>query len=351
MKSGLSLALALGCVVWQSACEKSSDPQGNVEVAAPDSRAEVPPPADQTVEPDLAAEVRTDLPSAADAPSADSTSPQDLAVQPGPPAPKAYSNGTCPVFTAGTNTFKVGTRERKFELWVPEKPKGAPLVFIWHGLGDSPKNIAAYFQAEKLAKERGAVVVAPYDCCSAAENKDCCSTPYVWGFGSYSSDSDMMMFDDLLACVDELADIDNSRVYTTGFSAGALWSTHLVIQRGAYLAAAVLFSGGTGSLIKYSTPGYKVPVLLAHGGETDIFAGGLVKFKAMTLEFAEQLFQDGHVVALCDHGLGHSVPYDGAIWDAVFLFNHQWSDGSSPFKDGLTSEFPNYCAMYSPPND
>ncbi len=274
---------------------------------------------------------------------------EDVATGPQPPAPKKYSNGVCPVFTAGTNEIKVGTRTRKFELWVPAKPKGAPLVFVWHGLGDSPGNIAAFFQASKMAQDHGAVVVAPYDCCSSPQNQDCCSTPYVWGFGTYSPDSDMMMFDDLLACIEQQADIDNTRVYTTGFSAGALWSTHLVINRGEYLAAASIFSGGTGKLIKYATPGTKVPVLLAHGGPEDIFAGGLVKFADMILEFAGQLYADGHFVALCIHDLGHSVPYDTGTWNQVFLFAHKWGDTVSPFKDGLPQGFPEICSLYTPP--
>ncbi len=342
----LAIAFTLAaCSSDSSAPQKDSSPSQDTQ--APADVADVQG-ADQNADsatPDEASPHDTpsgDVPTQPDTSTADLTPPP-----PSPPAPKAYSGGTCPAFSAGKNEFMVGPRKRQFELWIPEKPKGAPLVFIWHGLGDSPKNIAAYFQAQKLATERGAVVVAPYDCC-ASGHKDCCATPYVWGIGSYASDSDLVMFDDLLACIDQQADIDNTRVYTTGFSAGALWSTHLVVNRGEYLASAGIFSGGTGSIVKYSTPGNKLPVLLAHGGVDDTYAG-IVKFDNITKTFAQQLHDDGHIVVLCDHSLGHSVPMDGATWDAIFMFAHQWGDPSSPFADSLSTDFPRYCTRYAPP--
>lgn len=337
----LPIALALfGC-----SSSSDSDARETPDLTQPEDHRQSDAKPQDTTPPDATPDLTSH--DAADLTSLDQKPTPDLPTGPTPPAVKSYSNGTCPTFTAGKNDVMVGTRKRSFELWIPAVPKGAPVVFIWHGLGDTPTNIATYFQASKLASERGAIVVAPYDCCSSNLD-DCCATPYVWGFGTYSSDSDITMFDDILSCLEQEADIDNTRVYTTGFSAGALWSTNLVVQRGEYLAAAVIFSGGTGNLVKYETPKYKVPVLLAHGGDDDIFAGGLVKFKSLITTFAEQLYNDGHFVAICDHGLGHSVPYDGAVWDAIFLFAHQWSDGSSPFKDGLTSDFPDYCQVYSP---
>ena len=339
-----ALSFALLAVACDSGTSQEDQPKDTVT-------ADTPRPAQDAVDTKATADALADQASSdvvKDVAVPDDTQEPDVPVGPTPPAPKKYSNGVCPSLTAGKNDIMVGTRKRQFELWVPAQPKGAPLVFIWHGLGDTPTNIATYFQAQKLASERGAIVVAPYDCCSSGL-EDCCATPYVWGIGSYASDSDLTMFDDLLSCVDQLADIDHTRVYTTGFSAGALWSTYLVVHRGEYLAAAGIFSGGTGNMVKYSTPGYKVPVLLAHGGATDVFAGGLVKFQGLTETFAQQLHDDGHVVAICDHGLGHSVPNDGSIWDAIFLFSHQWSDGSSPFKDSLTADFPDYCHVYVAP--
>ena len=39
------------------------------------------------------------------------------------------------------------------------------------------------------------------------------------------------------------------RIYTTGFSAGGLWSTWLVMHRSHRIAAAAVFSGGVGGML------------------------------------------------------------------------------------------------------
>jgi len=274
---------------------------------------------------------------------------EDLGPQPAPPM--KYSGGTCPAFQAGKNTFEVDGRQRSFELYLPEEPEGAPLVYVWHGNGGNGRTITSFFMGQAAAKEYGAIVVGPYNCCSDGYT-ECCDMLMTWNYGEFSKlEADLTLFDDILACIDEQYDIDNRRVYTTGFSAGSLWSTYLLLHRSDQLAAAALFSGGTGLVIPYVTPAHKLPVLLAWGGENDTYMN-MVDFDEMTLELSQYLQEDGHFVVECNHGpysepgAGHTIPYDGPAWGYKFLFPHTWGDGHSPLAaTGLSDDFPDYCLI------
>ena len=278
--------------------------------------------------------------------------PVDLApdLGPQPPAPPAYE-GTCPQFVAGPNVMEADGRNRNVQVYLPGQPEGAPVVFIWHGNGDKGESIANFFMAQAVTQEYGAIVVAPNSCCMD-NHTDCCDYSTTWNVGTYSkTEADLPLFDKTLACLEEQFDIDNRKVYTTGFSAGALWSTYLLVNRSDYFAAASIFSGGTGVVVTYQTPNYKMPVLLAWGGENDTYMG-VVSFDEMTKNFSAALREDGHFVVECNHGpyaqagQGHTIPFTGPTWGHKFMFAHEWSDGTSPFAEtGLTDEFPDYCRI------
>lgn len=271
---------------------------------------------------------------------------KDLSVEPQPPAPKTYSGGVCPQLKEGKNTFMSDGRTRSFELFLPDDPVGAPLLYVYQGQGGSPYDIAYYFGSDAATKDRGAIVVAPYPC--LAKDDDCYDMLFVWNYGSYSnSQADLTAFDDILACLDEQFDVDNSRVYTAGFSAGSLWNSFLTIHRGEYFAAVAIFSGGLGTVVAYEAPpAYPMPALLAWGGDNDIYANGVVSFEKEMLHMS-QLFQDnGHFVIECDHGLGHSVPWGAGEWAQQFLFAYTWGSDYNPFlKSGALANFPDYCLI------
>jgi len=269
----------------------------------------------------------------------------DVDVGPQPPAPPPYSGGTCPKLTLGKNTMTIDGRPRSFQLYLPPHTKGSPVVFIWHGNGDSGKGLAGFFGADGAAKEHSAILVGPNSCCLDGQN-DCCDYTMTWNMGTYSKvEADLAVFDDILTCLEEQYDIDNKRVYTTGFSAGSLWSTYLVVNRAEYLASAVIFSGGTGLVVEYQTPANAIPVLLSWGGEADVYMN-MVNFNDMMGQFSDSLQEDGHYVVECDHGLGHTIPFNASAWVYEFLMAHQWGTTTSPFaQTGLTETFPDYCVV------
>jgi predicted esterase len=308
---------------------------------------------------DIATGSNADASGATDLVGVDSSS-DDLGVAPEPdagtPAPtsepaalKPFTGGNCPVLKAGPNSFTSGGMERSVYLHVPNEPAGAGVTFLWHGFGDTTQNFSSAFKAQQMSNEAHMIVVTP--------------TPTVpvplmgldsWSFHNFGdTEADLILFDDVLTCLNETFDINEKTVYTMGFSGGALMSSKLLLERSTNITAAVVFSGGTDVAgpdvlaIPYNTPGHKMPVLIAHGGPTDSWGGGpiLVKFNEGCDDLAANLTADGHPVILCDHSLGHTIPQGGVDWAWEFLRTAYWSEGESQWKGHSGAPFPNYCTF------
>lgn len=268
--------------------------------------------------------------------SADAAPPEDAGPRTGPPAPRPYDGGHgCPALVEGKNTIKSAGKDRSFLLYLPDEPAGAPLLFLWHPAGGTAQYMANAFGAAKIAKDHGVIVVVPDACCGLVE----------WRFrDTEDPTADLTLFDDLLACSDEQYDVDNERVYTGGFSAGALWSSYLLIHRSEFLAAAVVFSGGVDGLFQWETPARPVPTLLAWGGETDLLYG-VFSFDQQTKALSKHMQESGSFIVECDHGGGHTVPFGATKWSVPFALAHRWGEPSPYATSGLDASFPDYCSI------
>ena len=269
----------------------------------------------------------------------------DVAVVAGPPEPVAYD--ACPEIKIGTNKATFGGFARTFRVFAPKgEAAAAPgVMFIWHGLGDTSLNMANALGAQTLATKIGAYAVVPDSCCNSSTNQGCCNQLTGWGFIEGAPTADAELFDQLLSCMSQQFSIDRKRVYTTGFSAGALWSTWLVMHRSDYLAAAVLLSGGVNDFVQYLSPTRDVPIVATEGGPDDLFGGGVVNFHESTLALVEKLRGDGHFVALCSHNGGHTPPIGSDDIITETFSNHTWDTLASPFAAGLSAAFPSICKV------
>lgn len=251
----------------------------------------------------------------------------------------APSGGACPSMkeTGAVELVSNGV-DRKVRVVVPSTGgEGAPVVFVWHPLGATAAQIAIWLDVATWAEATGTVVVVPF----AKEGN-----LFEWDFWN-DLDDDLVLYDDLRACLwSELA-VDLGRVGSTGMSAGGLWTSFLGIHRGDTLATILPMSGGTGDLMDYDTPGGDWPAMLVYGGANDTWGGSGVEvsFADTTLTFAGQLHADGRRVVLCDHGGGHTLPAEAMDMTATWLLEHSYG-APSPFADGDLSAFPEWCAVY-----
>jgi hypothetical protein len=248
------------------------------------------------------------------------------------------SGGTCPTIDGSGNvSFVSNGVDRTVKILVPDSgAEGKPVVFAWYPLGASASWMINALDLQEYTDSADAVVVVP----TAADDD-----PFEWGFWN-GGDDDLALYDDVRTCLYEQLSVDLGRVSTVGFSAGALWATFLSIHRGDTLSTALTFSGGTGDVIEYSTPAGDFPALLVFGGDIDIYEPANIHFDETTAAFADELVGDGHMVVLCDHGLGHTIPPEGRDMMDVWLTAHTFGE-ASPFADGDLSALPDYCATYT----
>jgi predicted esterase len=261
----------------------------------------------------------------------------------------AYSGGACPTFASGSNNITTGGDPRDFLLFLPANPVGAPVIFLWHGLGDSAANFASGMGASQIAQQYGAIVIVP----SMAPGGGMLGP--IWSFpsslGGAPAEQDLTLFDDILGCADGQYDIDNRRVYSAGFSAGAIWTTYLTMNRAGLLASTAIFSGGVNAQLTfpYASSDYPMPVIMSHGGSTDSF-NGILQFMPMMMTLSEGLATDGHFGVLCTHTQGHTVTNEIVLAAYDFLFRNEWGTGTSPLAtDGIPASYPSTCAVVQAP--
>ena len=258
-----------------------------------------------------------------------------------PPVPGQQS-GTCPAIDGDdTYTLESNGRERDVIVYTPDDMNpGKPVLFLWYGVGDSGTILARVLEARRIAQDHDVIVVVPQ---AVDEN------PLEWGFLNGGED-DLALYDDMRSCLYQDFDIDLSRIYSTGFSGGGLWTTFLTMHRSDTLASVLMFSGGTEPIIEYENLDWDIPVLLSWGGPSDVWGvPGLfeVEFEATTLDLQAELAEDGHTVISCNHDLGHTLPSAASDMVTSWLFAHQYRQ-PSPFAEGALEALPDFCERIDP---
>lgn len=260
----------------------------------------------------------------------------DTPVEPVGPDLRVYTGAACPTLGAGANRIESSAVDRTVELFLPAEVDYAPLLFFWYGAGGST---VQYDWMQDFADAHDIVIAVP----RAAPGM-----LFEWPIMAGNDPaSELVFFDDIVACAAESLPIDTRRIYTSGFSAGALWSTYLVMHRSDVLAAAAIYSGGTGPLVRsYETPSVSIPVLGMYGGDADIYGGGIMDFEESMVQFMDGLVGDGHLVIGCNHEGGHTIPTGGLDWGIDFVRVHRFGDTESPHQTELPPYLPAYCAFW-----
>ncbi len=247
------------------------------------------------------------------------------------------SDGECPDLSrSGTATFSSGGVERTVVISLPGTARaGLPALTMWHGLGDSAQSMTQWMQMGTFAQNNEIVIVAPDSLARDTNTWD------IFGGGGL----DLVLYDDIRTCLSQELEVDLNRYYASGFSFGGLWTTFLTMNRADTLATTIPFSGGTVPFWNpYQTPAWEIPVLIVWGGQTDTYGSGAqsVDFDEAGQAFSESLRGDGHYVAHCDHGGGHSVPRDAGEFFGSWLLAHRYGQ-PSPYASGSLDGFPDYC--------
>jgi len=293
------------------------------------------------------------------------TTPKDTMVtdpgqpDPGPTTPK------CQAIAAGTVTgFDVDGKARTFLLHLPADAEGGgpwPVVFNWHGVGDTAQNMAGLLSGKVNNPDYPFILVTPEDTnIMPPGGMD-------WDILTVTEpNQEARLFDEVLACLDQRFGVDWERIHSVGFSAGSIMVDLLGVLRGEMLASIATYSGvyfsnqpnvdALGTLAGFvSWPemptGSTYTQLLVHGGKSDNY-----NMMIVTLQFDESGKRDvtwlagfGHDVIHCDHSGGHTVPYafnDGGSKLVDFFKSHPRTAVGSPWSaHGLPAGYPDYCEV------
>jgi poly(3-hydroxybutyrate) depolymerase len=269
-------------------------------------------------------------------------------------APTLTAPSGCPdLSSAGRITITSAGEPRQFLLYLPPNPAGKPVVVLWHELGGSAASFASLSNAAALANTHDVIVAIPE--MSYQFTLGAVSAP-MWRFLDVSPpEPDLALFDDILGCLDAEYGVDRTRLYAAGASAGALFSTRLLLDRADVLAGVAILSGGTEEAHRilnttYETPAAPTPTMVAWGGTSDTLAfvpGFTLDFAAGSTALVNHLVDDGDVVVACDHGQGHAVPTPIITFALQFLVAQQYGE-PNPYAVPTPPSMPAACVVRAP---
>ncbi|HEY1067567.1 MAG TPA: PHB depolymerase family esterase [Pirellulales bacterium] len=181
--------------------------------------------------------------------------PNDAKPEAAPANPSNGQGGKSGVF--GHVEVAVNGVERAYRLVVPKSldlNKPAPLVFAYHGLGDSKDWMPWHSKLSKLADEKGFILVYP-------------NARYrFWPLLPQIAQDDLKFFDAMYDAITKQYNIDLNRVHVVGMSNGGYFSHLLASERNGKIASIVCHSGGLGQYTFQAIDvAQKYSVLVIHG--------------------------------------------------------------------------------------
>jgi polyhydroxybutyrate depolymerase len=207
-----------------------------------------------------------------DADAAPTSTTEGADPTPSEPAPRPSAGcdaGAAAPVVEEERTLTVGGADRRYLLSMPQAHDGTaplPVVFDFHGFMEGAEVHALMTQYSALAEEAGFVAVFPHGT----------GDPVGWDTSSdAATNADVAYFDAVLEQVAAEVCIDEARVYATGLSMGAMFTSLLVCHRADVLAAAAPVAGITHD--EGCAPDRSVPVVSFHGTADRIllFNGGV----------------------------------------------------------------------------
>ncbi len=205
-------------------------------------------------------EFHTTVPAVATDGSSASATASPRATATVPPGPSSCTTLPADLKVGGTvvREMLVGTQMRSYRLHLPPaitSAAGLPVVLNFHGLGSSALEQELYSGLVPLSDGEGFVLVTP----------DGSGLPRGWGlsFLANGNNEDLDFVDALLGTLDHELCTDAARVYSTGMSNGAFFSSLLGCVRADSVAAIAPVAG-----IDWSDTldcGRPMPVIAFHG--------------------------------------------------------------------------------------
>lgn len=337
----------------QTAVESGAPPSAAVQ--APTDPAVLPPSA--AAAPDHsqphAGEPATPIQTVAQPPNppptaAGETNDADAGLEPPRPTRLPQVAGTCPTLNkSGRYTFSDATGQSlSAQIYIApdaaHKPgPGGPLILYWHAFGAQANEVMNGFGQAAIDE-----VVAEGGVVAAFESTACVrclidEQELEW------HTQDEPVSDQVVACALQQAKIDTRHIHSIGFSAGAMHSVRLAIDRSNYIASVVSYSGGLGpEPTTMQDPSNRVAALLSYGDPA--LDNAVVSFAGQSITWYDHAESRGAYAMMCDHRQGHVIPADVVTQTLRFLRDHPYKVEPEPYATKIPSVFPTYCQNAPP---
>jgi poly(3-hydroxybutyrate) depolymerase len=266
-------------------------------------------------------------------------------------------NAVCNPIKAGSSTVVVNGVTRSFSMQMPSNTSGeVALLFVWHGFMQSPatfSNEAVYdvpagkwVPFDPNAFQMPLMIVTPTSTnllpLGANAGLD-------WDISSGATD--FPFFEGMLQCLQEQFNVDETRIYSFGFSAGAVFTNLLTAKYPHIFAATISESGAWFNdmnqwsdvsipAITWKWPAFNAAdggnVLLTHGGPNDYAT--VISLESANAKAMPFLHANGRTVINCAHDFGHTLAPDITMTN---YYDYMWAHqlGGEPLS-GLVPGFP-----------
>jgi predicted esterase len=263
------------------------------------------------------------------------------------------ANVQCSPIAGGTSTLVVNGVTRTFSVQLPADTSHMALLFLWHGFMQNPTDFAntivydvpagKWVPFDPNAFPMPLMIVTPVD------TKLLPPAGLDWDI--VSGATDFPFFDGMLQCIQQEFTIDKTRIYSFGFSAGAVF-TDLLSAKYPHLFAATISESGawfndqaewsdvTIPVIQWQWPAFdpadRGNVLLTHGGSNDFAT--VISLESANQKALPYLYNNGRTVMECAHTFGHTLDPD--LTQSMY-YEYMWAHqlGGSPLS-GMIADFP-----------
>lgn len=268
---------------------------------------------------------------------------------PAPPPPPVV----CTPIIEGLSTVFVDGVPRLFNVQFPADRSHMALLFLWHGFLEIPTTFAGEVVYDPPAGRwrpfnpnafpMPLMIVTPFDLKILP--------PFGLDWDIVAGGTDVRYFDAMMQCIHEQFSIEDTRIYSFGFSAGAVFSNLLAAIRPHFFAATISESGAWFNdpgqvrevliqIIQWQWPAFNPAdggnILLTHGGPRDFAT--IISLEAATQSALPFLYNAGRTVTECQHDFGHTRAPD--LTEAMYyewMWSH-WRGG--PPRGDLPPSFP-----------
>jgi len=169
------------------------------------------------------------------------------------------------VLLASPKTLTHGGLERTYRIYDPKGGGKKSLIIGFHALGGSSRRFSFYTGLHNVTDENTIVVYPDAVPSNRKGLKAGWNSTYCCGTGFVNNIDDMGF---ILALIERLIqdyDIDQSKIFLTGFSNGATMSQYLATEHPEKFAGVAAISGSVGVEKKVLEPSTAIPILLVHG--------------------------------------------------------------------------------------